>query len=540
MHETEYKLLTAFKENSNKSLSTSHIVKLIYPQEWKRIDSDLNHPQNNKEKIFDAKREKAQLHRRILYYLSKLVKEEILQVTKESAKGQKHYALTLGEGEEFIIEKYKRKIIISKPKMPSMPIEGYEQKGMVIKYSAPTWIDRVNSVIVECPKFKDLKELYTSISKFFSNINDGIALNHFESLLANANQETFQKFYSHLINECENYGKKISLIIDSTTINPEKQAHVLRLLHNLLANESEEIVIVLEISVKDLQTKKAFFKKIIELFTNARLKTYFKNKDLHKAPYFIGKAGPYTFNEREWQQYRKNSKKEIKYIICSQSTVVVDVDKFFETYNSSKQFRAFIMNITKSFLSANSLQRKGSSDYFKELLAENEDQQQELFSMSRNFIRFWNYGWKQEGKDQDLIVDLFESARQELDKFTNAEDIIYLACGMPTRFKVCFASAFSEFTEASALSKTKYRRTYLRKIDELYTEETLNSMKPKEKLFKTFDGGDVMIIHRIGVIKPESVLRELNVILSTYEIPFFAYDFGESHKGDLKLSSFFE
>ena len=329
------------------------------------------------------------------------------------------------------------------------------------------------------------------------------------------------------------------MIIDCSNIDKKNSKKLLSILELYLSLETKDIKLIFDIEIKELQSNRSFFRDVIELFSNASRKMYFKNNDLIDTPCFIGKAGPYTFNSEEYSHFKSRFGTSIKNIVCSQSSIIVDVQSFFENYNGASAFRSFIMNITKSFLSANVVQRRGSDDYFKELVNANSGFERDIFSLSRNFIRFWNYGWKQKDMDQEFMVDLFESAKSEVDQFCNAEETIYLACGIPTRFKVAFSSAAKEAI-GDGLSDPNYGKLIISKMEEFHDEDYINSIKPKEKLFKIFDGGDIIIFHRTGLVKPELVLRELNVLLSTFELPFFAYDLGESHQGDTKLTHFFK
>ena len=62
-------------------------------------------------------------------------------------------------------------------------------------------------------------------------------------------------------------------------------------------------------------------------------------------------------------------------------------------------------------------------------------------------------------------------------------------------------------------------------------------MTEKEKIFEVFDGGDRIRFFRNGQINPKDIEREVSIILNTYKLPFFCYDFGGVH-GNLKLTSF--
>jgi hypothetical protein len=59
----------------------------------------------------------------------------------------------------------------------------------------------------------------------------------------------------------------------------------------------------------------------------------------------------------------------------------------------------------------------------------------------------------------------------------------------------------------------------------------------REKMFEIFDGGDRLRIFRSSSFKPSDILHEWSVILGTFKIPFFTYDFS-GLRGMVKLTNF--
>jgi hypothetical protein len=164
-------------------------------------------------------------------------------------------------------------------------------------------------------------------------------------------------------------------------------------------------------------------------------------------------------------------------------------------------------------------------------------QKSNLFSYSRNYIRFWNYGWKESKLDPKLVLDLIKSTKKTTDDFCTSEETIYKACGMPTRFKIGFSCAFKEMNKEE-FSEEKFRKLQIRRLEDLYSEEIKKLIFEKEELFNLFDGGDRLRFYRTGEFAPKDIVREINVILNTYRIPFFCYDFGEIKGADTVLTRF--
>ena len=536
MNKTEYNLLLFFKKNPEREFSTTDILANIFPEDYKDIEEALKNQFADKQMLNEAKRKKGQLHRKILYYLNNLVEEDILKISKQGNKGEKYFTILLEQGEEIIINKSKRKIIISKPSMPAMPIDGYEQKNIAMRFESATWIDRLNSILLESTKFKNLKELYTAVNNCFSNINDVIGLNDFESIIQDNDINDSFSFLRKINSECVDYGKKLSCIIDITNLKEQKSDKVIEFIKEYCDMHSENIILIFDVRSKELQENSDFFEKVIDIFMNTKTKIYIKNQDLYGAPYILGRAGPYCFDESEWLVYKKEFQKQSYGLACSQSTVVVHVNRFFKEYNDVNQFRLFIKNIVKSLLSANSLQRRKSDEYFREIVKLTFPNVKEFFTMSRNYIRFWNYGWKDPNLNQNYVIDLIKSTKKEIDNFCVAEETIYKSCGMPTRFKVAFSCLFngSKFK----FSKGLFNKIEIKKLEDLYSKEIEEILNIKEEIFQAFDGGDRARFYRTGKINSKDICRELNIILKTYKIPFFCYEFSEIRGAELKLTSF--
>lgn len=516
MHEIEQKIISVLKDK-NQELSTSQILELIdkdYGKLRKKIDSVIA------EEKRDLKRELAKMHRKTLYHINQLVKNNILRLAKHGDKGEKFFCFNLGDDEELVISPgYKKRIVISRPVMPVMPIEGYEQKGIITKYETATWIDRANSLIIMCKKIKKLENLNKILTEsVFSVINDCVCLENFENMINNFEVVDFLK---KLDEACEDYGKKVSCIINLIDIDKKK-------FYEILAKcDLKNIFFIFNLNSNELQERFELFSNIISIYSKRKKLLYVKNRNLCKAPHFIGRAGPYSILDKEWGE------QEHLCVVCSQSSLIVDVNKFFLEYGLDvKKFTQLMLNISKSILSANSLQRRKSEDYFKELVDVN--QNVDFLEISRNYIRFWNYGLSQEGIDPELVLNMISEAKKKIDNFARAEETIYMSCGMAMRFKLALSCASKESAE---LSPAKYEPLEICGLEDLYKEKIKKEIIAREIVSQIFDGGNEITFHRLGDFDVDDIIREISVILNTYKLPVFNFDFSEI-KGDLKLTSF--
>jgi hypothetical protein len=211
-------ILKIFKANPSKEYDTSELTREIFPEEYSTIIALL--ASADKSHVNDAKRKKFQLHRKLLYYLNKLVDEKILRVSKIQEKGEKSFALELEEG-DIIIERGHKKISITKPSIMSNHIEVYEHNHIMKKYDENTWVYRINSMMLECSKIPTTEKLYLTISDCFRNVNDVIALNDFEILvnsISDAGNDSGMVAMKSLLDkfseDTQNFDKVISMIIN--------------------------------------------------------------------------------------------------------------------------------------------------------------------------------------------------------------------------------------------------------------------------------------------------------------------------------------
>ncbi len=535
MHKIEYAILQMFKDNPEIEVSTSELVKKVFLDKYNEINNILNTPFKDKSEVQQAKRDRATLHKRILYHLNKLVGEDIIKVSREGDKGEKYFMLVLEKGEQLSLEKRKKKITIYKPLIPAMPLEGHEKKGLITKFETATWIDRVNSLLLECMNLNKISEIDKAIIKCFSSVNDVVGFNNFEYVLNNNKIVDIKNIIKKITSEADDYGKKLNFIIDlQTLLDKNKLIDLLRYYCEQIHNKSYFIFMV---NNKWLKEEESYLTSIIDIFASNRLKLYLQNKDLVKAPYLIGRAGVYTFNETEWEIYNKAVQLNSYGIVCSQSTIAIDVKNSLRELKNVDAFKIFVGKTAMSLLSANSLQRRRAEEYFKPILWLTE-KPQILFSYSRNFVRFWNYVWEDKIYTKDMIFSLLEDTKQEIKRFCIVEENIYKSCGIPTRFRIAFSSALSGLKQDSFITGENFFKIEIKELKDLYSDHVKEILSYKEKLFSIFSGGERIKINRKGNIDLKDIYREINYLLTSYNLPLLCYDFSSISGTEIKLTRF--
>jgi hypothetical protein len=515
------RIIELFKKKGSE-ISTKEILIYVYPEYEKFKDFD----------DVDSKRKIAQAHRRLLYHINELVERGILRFSRFGEKGHKFFVLNINENEEIteFSSRYKKKMIISKPMMPSMPIESYEHQGIIKKFENQSWIDKLNSVVIFCKNIDNLNLLDDIFESSLAIVNDCICFEDFDEILRKIDKKQVIKFLEKISSECNDFQKKICCIINISNVRKEDLIDVVE---KVIEDNMKEITFIYNLNNEDMQERFGMLSETVMHYIKKKKMFYIKNKNLYKAPYFIGSAGPYCFSETDFFE-----KKEPLYVAaCSQSSLIIDVEKFFSLNGMDiDKFSLLMFNISRSFLSANSLQRRKSEDYFKSVSKFDKINEKEFLEFSRNYIRFWNFGISQPGINQSLVLNMINEAKKKIYEFSLAEEIIYKSCGMPTRFRIGLSCAFE--TSQEKLSSAKYKPLKIQGLDDLYKQKLKKELIERENVSFMFDGGNDVTFHRSGNFTSEEIIREFSIVLNSYKFPLFSYNF-ENLKGDAKITSYF-
>jgi hypothetical protein len=529
MHELRTNMLALFKSSDSEMLSTTQIVRRLFPDALRKINNTLGDEVASAESKDEAKREKAKLHRRVLHHVNKLIDEGALSVRRVGAKGEKFFSLK---------ETYNPHVArgFSPSQMPSVPIEGYENKDVLFKFEPDTWIARLNSVFVEATKIKDLRSFQDIISLLFNVINDVIIVNDFESLIERFSVEEVMELFIKLEGAGRDYDKRICLIIDMTNLT--KPIRLIRFFEALLPLQLDQITTIFDVTGREMMDNTHAFEELVMLFSKHRLKLNIKNAELHKPPLGIGRAGPYTFEEKEWQRYVKAvyPGKGICYAGV-QASVIIDMKQFFDEFQKANLFSDMTQKVAKAMFIANSMQRRHADEYFRGLY--DNDLHHDFFALSSMAIRFWNYEFEHPHIDQKGLLELLTTVRKDIRDFCNNEETIYLSCGMPRRFSISLGTAYKRFSHNKRLFEA-FEKIYLRSISDIYSKKLRDTLVFRERIGEIFDEGDEVRFQREGSIDPVDIVREFQALLHTYKFPLFCYNFSESAGTTITLTNFLE
>ncbi|MEM4711233.1 MAG: hypothetical protein QXL18_04780, partial [Candidatus Woesearchaeota archaeon] len=523
MQDLESEILNVFRKNP-KEYSTTELAKEIF-KEYAVIDTLLQ--SNDKQVIKNAKDQKFKLHRKLLYYLNKLVDERILSITKILDKGEKVFSLSIDEG-NITIEKGYKKITITKPASTTNHIENYEKLGIMKKFNEKDSIIKLNSVMIEANE-NNAEKTYKIVRDIFSCVNDSIAINDFQKLIKSNYEEYLYKLSQNTLD----LDLTLSLIINFDNINTES---FLDFVKKYAVLSPKRINVIFNTNSKEIQRNYSIWQSIIKEFSEKKIKINIKNKEIYTAPIFIGRAGMYSFGEEEYSAYMKFVKGKTIGISCSHASIAVNINKFFEILKTESEFRNAMIKASKVLLSINAIQRRKANEYFKNINIYNGQNTIDFYRFNSNYIRLWNYDWHKDIKDNEERLSLLKSTKEVVDNFCASEETIFKSCGIPIRFKVKFSSAFKHFDE-KFMGEREYKKTTVKELNDYISGEIKDFINVREELFELFDGCDRLRIFRSQDVTEQELIKEIIYVMNNFKIPFFTYDFSQL-RGVVRLTDF--
>jgi len=161
-------------------------------------------------------------------------------------------------------------------------------------------------------------------------------------------------------------------------------------------------------------------------------------------------------------------------------------------------------------------------------------QQQELLKLEEldiscaffiDYIRLWNFSLEE--------FEELGAAKEVVEEFSEQQERIYRACGMPIRFEVCFGSSLGK---QAALSTRTYRKASVKNVQSLQQEESTQYLLKREQTNNFFLSDRVRFFHS-NIPEPNMIFREVTFIMNSFSLSFLTFDFN-TLQGDVKLTEF--
>jgi len=482
MHRLEYAILDSFREDPE-AKSTTELVNRVMKKETEEINK-LQEQQQEKE----AKRKKAQLHRKLLYHLNKLIDDELLEVKGTQGRGEKTFKL-VHEG-NITIRSGRKQVTIHKPTQIETPIDELKDAH---SYHSENWLHKVNAIFLEAKETLDA--IAEKTEKVAQQVNDAIGLLHFEKMLGSGDPDIF-------LDRMRRQACKIVLCMSI----PQDPRKILRFCRAYAQNRPKNLQIVFTINPTILQRHRETLEKVIEQFMQQNIKINFRNTSVHKAPIICGNAGPYTMSEKDWKQY--NTKKGLSEgVVVVGASIILDLKGDEHLHKLAKKAAETLFLVGRK--------RRVRIENIK-------------IGFMDDMIRCWNHDLERE-----TLIEEINAAQEVVYEYSQMQERVYRACGMPIRCKIRISSAFGKLQGLSARS---YKKMTVHGLNTLQETKYSEYLKRREEVARKFSA-DRIRIFRHGEGSAQEVFREAAFILNSYAVPYITYDFSEL-RGDIKLTEF--
>jgi hypothetical protein len=501
------------------SVTTTDIVYHVYADQMKEIEAVLHDELSDAKQKKEARYQKASLQRRVLHHIHSLLAQQLVQVVQVGAKGEKSFSATRN------MQQQSNPVVEN----PGVPIIGYEQQQILFRFGADNWASRVNAILLDTQECTTIDELSDFVFEITTAVNDTIVLCRFEAIVQ---VTSLEKMLEHIVmweKKCKDFDCRLCFCIDVHAITQDER--MLNLLKTLLPLLSETIVFVFYVHGRHMMEKTTFLEEIIKLFSYYKKKLNIKNSELLESHLGIGRSGPYIF-----QPTARNKKKGSVLIGCVQSSIIIDMKRFFDEYQQAQQFVHAMDKIAHTLFQVNALQRRYAQQYFPQLYRR--QLHNDLFLYGSQLIRFWNVEFEHPFMTKADIVELLMHTKEKLMVFAQTQRIIYNSCGMPCRFNFDFATAYKHSTEETLFEA--YEKIVLHSINDVYGRKLKEELLFKEKIANLCTGGSEVRFQREGVVIPLEVLREIQSLLYMYKFPFFCYNFSQRASTSLTLQHFID
>jgi hypothetical protein len=533
MHETKKEILKCFVRNNSTPLSTSEIVEMVYGSELNKAESSEHNftESHAKEQQKKYLRLKAQLHRKILHHINGLILDDLLVVQQTTNKGQKVYLPKVEPNQEVVLGKTDR-IILSAQTTPLTPISQYEEDDAIEQFSASSWVQKINAILLESAHMTDMENFQKVVSSSLHVVNDVVGINDFESIIQSTPLPQIRIALDYFERECQIQKKRLCLIVDLTNVTNDSLIYEWFL--QFVKQKALQTTVIIDATHREMMLHKTLLEKTVLLFKEYQLKFNIKNDENHKAPYIIGRAGPYTISEEEWQEYIKKTYAKSFGIALTQSTVIVDFYKLIDKKYSAKDIEKIFFDIAKSLFIANSIQRKNARTILQ-TLPQTVVEKRLFLSYSHTLIRLKNIlKLLDKQKDSQHIV-LLDQIVEKIEHFAKNQEFIYFSCGMPLRFKINLSQSYKHADKQQKIDDD-FVKIRIEKSDDFFTPEYKLLFSKLEQMKKYVIAFETRIERKNNFVEKD-IIGEILLLSSTYNLPFICYKFDEVQK-EIPLTKF--
>lgn len=413
-------ILKTFSNHNNSPLTTSKIVSELYQKEYETLKQQIKQ-ELDQNKIKELKRKKAKLHRKALYHISLLEKEDVLINTGTKGKGEKIYKVSIQNN----TKDYKIKSIITN--IVSQEIENTDfqelEKYVQKKYIEQTTINSYKklSAILISAKNVTLRKLQKQVEDLLFLVDDVVGIEDMEPLIGMSNTQELETFFQGIDKEVTYNEKKINIIIKLEKIELRELIKICQITKN-----KDIIINIITHNKEHGPQEKNALKHVLDT------KNSLFQIQNGSAPTIIGDKGLYKIRKDYYEEYKKQQKQTC--ILYSSKNITINVENYLKDNKQAHEFREFILEIAKNLILQSTNQRKNTDILFNKINNLNKEVENKFYQSNTAYIRL--KGLINIETQKELIL----STREQLDDFCMQSETIYKSCGLPTTIKVKIAN----------------------------------------------------------------------------------------------------
>ncbi len=499
MHASEQAVLAAFAQQPQAQLTTGELVRSAFPQEHDAIQQDLrsSDPETHRRGL----RNKARLHRKLLYHLNKLVARNALRVAEVKEHGEKTYALAMERGEIVVSDKQMTVAIAKHPAAESF-VADWQERGIVTQMTQA--IHKVDAYAVRVDGGMGVHGLRAELLRLYTHIEDAVGIIGFERFLGQ-DSGTLAEGVAELIADTKDYGISVTLRIDIGKKALTGKDHSFFTAFAL--QHPSRVYIVFAGRHTDFQEQRSHLERIADVFSQNDIKLNLQDLGRDADPYLMGRAGMYSIDERQQEALAR-----IGGVVVANASIVIDLGREQLTADA---LRTLAIDCARTLLARSSLQRRLAPTIFNGLTAVGSLREQ--LAWTRTYLRLWNYDTQ-----RYPYPALLGTVSHELDVFARQETTIFAACGVPLNYRILLSSAFPHY---GVLSVRMYDKKPVYDREGLRTQE----LELREQLAAHYSAERIRVF-REGDFTGQDVISEMLWITRSHDLAFVTYDFRKMQK----------
>jgi hypothetical protein len=503
------RLVNILESNPNTTFSTSELVERLHPEQYTDI---LNKKTNGSpEQQRNAQRQKAKLHRRVLYHLRKLQDTNNIAVVRRTTTGEKIYTYQ------------QRTTPQPNPAAQTQPLrtQHAQTDNDWLATSHDAHADpSIDAILIDAAQHTpdELKHVTTTLTAI---TNDLIAITNTAEHLNDHGIQPLKDLIADINTAANKNGCQICL-----RLNPDRlpQQHIKSFTDTAYNTAGDNITTVHVTNYET--TPNTTYETILAAAQRTRQQAHFESAPLTDKPVFIGQYGPYTVPHKTWERIHNH---DVAPITClCHTTFSIDTTAFF-TNNSLTDLRNTITNTAKHSFLTTSKARNDIVLALNDHLNKHNEFYIDFLSTTQNYIRCWNPPRHDDNPSFQAYTTLLDTVNTTTNTLMQKQATIFQACGLPLNVTTTIAPAKPDATPPSFTDNAS-RQRILHGLSELNDDHWQTHLAKQEEQAGLYNQAHRLHINHAPTTNPASLVAEIHHLQRHRATPLICYDFQHQTK----------